>query len=376
MRKLIGGFFLSLCVAAGSAEPEPENAIQSLRSKIRNLETTLQQVRQKSKDAPMLSQVEKQIGQLEDRSREIQAKIKAQNLQLAYLEARIQAAESDRQVQQQLLAKQLQIEARHPAQAGGQLLFSSQDLSQTQRLLHAYQQIRQAQHAKLTQLSLQLETQQKERALLLAQREALNQLESELSHQQVALQDKRAQRLTLVKDKHDPMHEKPLSQQYEEQIALESLLVTLHQKPLMVAQNSSFASQRGMIAPPIPITKVPSKPGSAFIRSAEGTPVQAIYPGKVIYADWLKGFGFLLIVDHADGYLSLYGHNQTLYKKVGESVAMGDLVARVGQTGGIPQSGLYFEIRKDGHSQKISEWISRNASPHSKDTPHDFKTPT
>lgn len=82
-----------------------------------------------------------------------------------------------------------------------------------------------------------------------------------------------------------------------------------------------------------------------FIRSHEGEEVRAVASGQVVFADWLRGFGNLLIVDHGSGYMSLYGNNQTLLKRVGDEIKAGDAIAAVGNSGGNPESGLYFEMR-------------------------------
>ncbi|HEX5344477.1 MAG TPA: peptidoglycan DD-metalloendopeptidase family protein [Duganella sp.] len=83
-----------------------------------------------------------------------------------------------------------------------------------------------------------------------------------------------------------------------------------------------------------------------FIRAGEGDEVRAIAGGRVVFADWLRGFGNLMIVDHGDGYMSLYGNNQALLKRVGDEVKTGDHIAAVGNSGGNPESGLYFELRR------------------------------
>lgn len=95
-----------------------------------------------------------------------------------------------------------------------------------------------------------------------------------------------------------------------------------------------------------------------FIRAASGTPVRAIANGRVVFADWMRGFGNLLIVDHSDGYLSIYGNNDALLKQVGDVVRSGDAVAAVGDSGGIPESGLYFELRQQGQALDPMKWVS------------------
>ncbi|WP_131781114.1 murein hydrolase activator EnvC family protein [Legionella gresilensis] len=92
--------------------------------------------------------------------------------------------------------------------------------------------------------------------------------------------------------------------------------------------------------------------------AAEGTPVYAIYSGKIVFSDWLNGYGLLLIIDHGQGFMSLYAHNQTLYKKQGTIVQIGEQIAAVGHTGGVKQNGLYFEIRQHGKAVPPFGWLS------------------
>ncbi len=94
-----------------------------------------------------------------------------------------------------------------------------------------------------------------------------------------------------------------------------------------------------------------------FIRARQGQEVRAVGSGRVAFADWLRGFGNLLIVDHGDGYLSLYSNNESLYKQPGEPVRAGDVVAAVGATGGQDETGLYFELRHQGKPFDPSAWV-------------------
>ena len=95
-----------------------------------------------------------------------------------------------------------------------------------------------------------------------------------------------------------------------------------------------------------------------MIGADEGQDVHAIHHGRVVYADWLRGSGLLMIIDHGDGYMSLYAHNQLLLRETGEWVTTGDTLARVGATGGQQQSGLYFEIRHRGAPLDPVSWCS------------------
>jgi septal ring factor EnvC (AmiA/AmiB activator) len=95
-----------------------------------------------------------------------------------------------------------------------------------------------------------------------------------------------------------------------------------------------------------------------FIRAGEGTTVHAVAPGKVVFADWLRGFGNLVIVDHGSQYLSIYGNNQSILKHVGDSISSGDVIANVGATGGQSESGLYFELRFRGAPFDPLKWTA------------------
>ena len=94
-----------------------------------------------------------------------------------------------------------------------------------------------------------------------------------------------------------------------------------------------------------------------FYGDSLGSDVAAVHYGRVIFSDYLKGHGLLLIVDHGDGYMSLYAHNQTLYKEIGDWVSSKEVIAAVGNSGGLENPGLYFEIRYQGRPQDPRRWL-------------------
>ncbi|MDD5390521.1 MAG: peptidoglycan DD-metalloendopeptidase family protein [Gallionellaceae bacterium] len=95
-----------------------------------------------------------------------------------------------------------------------------------------------------------------------------------------------------------------------------------------------------------------------FIRARQGQEVRAVGSGQVAFADWLRGFGNLLIIDHGDGFLSLYSNNESLYKQPGDPIKAGDVVAAVGATGGQDEPGLYFELRRQGKPFDPLTWVN------------------
>ncbi len=97
-----------------------------------------------------------------------------------------------------------------------------------------------------------------------------------------------------------------------------------------------------------------------FIRASEGAEVKSVANGRVVFADWMRGFGNLIIVDHGDGYMSLYGNNQAALKQVGDTVKAGDAIASVGNSGGNETNGLYYELRRQSRPFDPMSWSSLN----------------
>ncbi|HEY5994220.1 MAG TPA: peptidoglycan DD-metalloendopeptidase family protein [Gallionellaceae bacterium] len=139
----------------------------------------------------------------------------------------------------------------------------------------------------------------------------------------------------------------------------------------MFAQSNSspFESLRGKLALPVKGhvgnkfgTRRPGSPAlwkGWFVRVPAGQEVKAVAAGKVVFADWLRGFGNLLIIDHGKGYMSLYGNNETLYKQVGDTLRGGDVIAASGSSGGNEDSGLYFELRHEGKPIDPAKWVAK-----------------
>jgi septal ring factor EnvC (AmiA/AmiB activator) len=129
-----------------------------------------------------------------------------------------------------------------------------------------------------------------------------------------------------------------------------------------------FATLKGMLALPVK-GRISNKFGSPrpdstvlwkglFVRAAANQTVKAVAAGRVVFADWLRGFGNLLIIDHGNGYMSLYGNNETLLKQVGDTLRGGEAITSVGNSGGNDESGLYFELRHEGVPLDPTNWIS------------------
>lgn len=129
-------------------------------------------------------------------------------------------------------------------------------------------------------------------------------------------------------------------------------------EPTEAFSSTAFASLKGKLSLPVkgPVMNRIKDLKGLLIQSTEGTPVKAIANGKVVYADWMRGYGNIIIVSHGNGYMSLYGYNQSLLKSENSMVNMGDVIATVGNTGGNTTSGLYFAMRQNGITLNPLSW--------------------
>ncbi len=219
--------------------------------------------------------------------------------------------------------------------------------------------------------------------------ETANSLQK-LQDAQEALLEKQAE-LTLMSNKADKVHQKLMSEKEARKAILTHLKQDIHEKSQNLTQLSkneaalqSILKELSLISDKqslgidlsqsvlakhksFPVSRAlfrlttnryfPQTEHPNFIPLTPGTPVQAILSGKVVFSDWLRGVGLLIIVDHGQGYMSLYGNQERLSKTTGDSVAAGEILGYTGQTGGIPEPGLYFEIRKKGQPINPLTWF-------------------
>jgi len=226
----------------------------------------------------------------------------------------------------------------------------------------------QAQVQRLDELDVQLQQQQSELATLkAAQQQQLQQLERARNDRQLVLATLTAAART---------REQSLARLKSQQADLEGLLTALNRSLKSVAppdNATAFGRSRGLLPWPV-AGQLTARFGDTrasgvkwegvVIATERDAPVKAVSAGRVVYADWLPGLGLLVIVDHGEGYMSLYGHNDRLLKAVGESVGAGEAIAAAGDTGGRAAPELYFEIRRGGKPVNPGPWFkARNPSP-------------
>jgi len=152
---------------------------------------------------------------------------------------------------------------------------------------------------------------------------------------------------------------------------LKSLGELLADIPSNPSENQPFVAQKGKLPWPAkgsflsrfgtPKNQGDLKWNGVLIKADFGTPIKVISHGRVAFSDWLQGFGFITIIDHGDGYMSLYGNCESLFKQTGDWISAGDVIATAGDSGGQPQSGIYFEIRSRGKPVNPAKWCTSKA---------------
>ena len=253
------------------------------------------------------------------------------------------------------------------------LLLNQRDPGQTGRVLVYYQYFGRARANQIAAIDAHLDELAGLDAELAAEEQRLTMLEEQQRGEVVKLQTARERRgRALVSlESESKSRAKELERLKEQQGGLEKLVRELRRALERIDKfptdsKDAFARLRGKLAWPVAGRLVASfgqiraggvKWDGVLLAGTQGTPVRAVYHGRVVYADWLSGLGLLTIIDHGDGYLSLYGHNERLYKEVGERVTAGDTIATLGDSGGRPRPELYFEIRKAGKPVDPRPWF-------------------
>ena len=384
-----GGFlffsvFCLLSSALCSAGQQEE--LENLRKRISAMQHDMDKTSEsKSEAADALRESERTISNSNRKLALLAAQQRTADHKLGKLQGQQQKLNADIAGQQALLGKLLYRQYLGGKQEYLKLLLNDQDPSQVARDLHYYQYIARSRATWLAALRGDLAALN---AIGKAAREQRAELASLRSEQAV-------QKKTLEKEKHarQRMLSKislQLRQQRREINRLqrdENRLAQLVEKITeMLAQpkstslfrndnlpdnrfdGSPFDQLQGKLALPVrgeitnrfgaprPESTVQWK--GLFLRTSGGQTVKAIAAGQVVFADWLRGFGNLLIIDHGKGYMSLYGNNETLYKEVGDILRGGDTIAAVGNSGGNEDFGLYFELRHKSKPLDPIKWLA------------------
>ncbi len=355
-----------------------QKELSQLKSRIEKLRQTIE-VKENSKSSysKQLRNIEKKIGKVSQEINRSEKALGSKQQSLNALKKNKKRIHQSIQKQNQHLAQQLHAAYTLGQQEQIKLLFSQKNAAQLQRNLTYYQYFTRYRLDLIDSAQINVQKLTANEILIQQASKELENILSGLKNKKATLTQDSRERKTIIAnlDKELRKQGKNLNQLEENAKNLtqliESLSEILTDIPTPPAANTKFSKLKGKLAWPVKgnVRKLfgRQKPPSnlrwqgVVIKAPEGNNVRAVSHGRVAFADWLRGMGNLIIIDHGDGYLSLYGHNQSLFKSAGEWVEAGDIIGSIGNSGGQNQPGLYFEIRKKGKPLNPSRWCnSRN----------------
>lgn len=364
--------------AAAEAQLDPEQAsarLEALRDRIQAIEHRLDRSRAEE------SRVSRSLREVETRLSRTRRELAETAQRLEHQQARLQALQQEQvQLGQELarhregLGQYLRTAFMLGRQESIKLVLNQEDPQRLGRTLTYYRYLARDRAEAVSQARRALQELAAVERDIDAQLAALEATRERRAGQQQDLERQQAERSTLLARLRREIRtdQDQLARMEQDEQRLQELLEELrralddvreldrHQRP--------FASLRSELAWPV-AGKLIHRFGQArehrglrwrgvFIAAGAGEPVRAVSRGRVAFADWLRGFGLLIIVDHGDGYMSLYGHNQALFREPGDWVEGGEVLARVGDTGGALETGLYFELRHEGRPIDPLKWCA------------------
>ena len=388
-RKLVFCFLLGALINHGHAEDlQNSNELNKVESDINEVKKDMQRLsEQKDTLQNLLADIEKHYGETAALLKTLQSQIEQKRQSLDKIRLDMQAYQNEIDRLSKELAGQIRAAYTMGQKEKLKLMLNQQDPALSSRMMVYFNYINKERLKKLADLEAAVQR--------LDQLDKQKQTETELLEQdlgrkkseQAALDEARKQRNELLVQIGNDFSssEQQLSQLQESESRLKSLMASLpiteeelavdveHAKELSPAMENSFEPRgdfstlkgklpwpvRGRLVQKFGSPRTEGTWDGVLINASEGMEIKAVTRGKVVYAEWLRGYGLLLIIDHGQGYMTLYAFNQSLYKRTGDSVEAGDVIASVGQSGGRSQAGLYFGIRKKGVPIDPLEWCRR-----------------
>lgn len=363
--------------STGTASPrqqEVEQQLAQLQQDIQQLQQNLRSARSDHRtEQDQLKQLDLSIQQSSQAIRTLDIQLAEHSTELARLETEREQQLQQLQIDQQQLAEQISATYRLSRQSRLKLVFNQDNPTELSRMLAYYEHINRAQTGKIVALRETLASLEAiyERINLqlreIAKAQQLQQQELLLKQQQ---RDKRQVVLAELQ-KQIGSSESQLKEFEKNRLDLEVLLEKLSDVladiPSDLGQHLSVSAQKGRL--PIPVQARVRKAfgqqrsGGMYWQgwvfdAPPGEEVNSVAYGRVAFADWLRGYGLMIIIDHGEGFMSLYGYNESLLWEVGDWVEPGNVIATVGSNSAGEQ-GLYFELRKDGKALDPAAWLKR-----------------
>ena len=356
-------------VAQAQDSDDAEKELAALQEELKARQQALLNSRASAEELQaVLAESEKQIGAVAGKlntTRKALAENKQQQASLTRRQAELREAIGQ---QQSMLAGQLKSAFIAGHYDYAKMIFYQQDAARFERIITYYKYLNQARQANITQFTATVTELESVTASLQQKASELNQLQADQQQQQnelVARQQDRQQTLKQLNAK-IAGEETRIAQLREAEQALVEAIERAQRMSQIPQKLTGLASDKGRLLKPADgsVRKLFGKRRQGQVRwkgimidGREGSAVKAIAHGRVVYSDWLRGFGLVTIIEHGDGFMTVYGHNQALLRQAGESVAKGETVALLGQSGGQNSPNLYFEIRHKGKAVNPADWL-------------------
>jgi septal ring factor EnvC (AmiA/AmiB activator) len=336
---------------------------------------------QKDSLTGQLAALETEYGRLADAARETEAKIKQTSQETEQLKQRRDRIRQRVIDHNQALVGQVRSAYALGRQDWLKLLMNQEDAGASGRVLTYYRYLNRARAVQLQALSRDLDEARGIEDALQGKLRGLEASRDELNVKRTRLDESKAERERLLAALERERKDKNarLLQLNEDASRLQSLIAALHEAEAAARESASEgglpspsdvspSAVKGQLGWPVGgdvrqrfgAPRMSGRWDGVLIAAREGEPVRAVAPGRVAFADWLRGYGLLTIIDHGNGLMSLYAYNQSLQRDVGDWVETGELVARVGASGGQSEPALYFGLRDKGRPIDPLAWCARD----------------
>jgi septal ring factor EnvC (AmiA/AmiB activator) len=371
----------SMRSTADETDTQANTKLEQLRQQIQSLRQELDTDQQRKQGlTSQLRRTERHIGKVVALLKTLSRQLHQQQRELHKLQANRSTLQSNLQTQRVSLAQQIRAAYTIGQQEYVKILLNQQDPAAVSRTLTYYDYFNRARLTRIRSIDASLVDLRRLEQEIQTETTKLKQNQQEQSSEKAQLEATRGQRAEVLSKLQQQILAKGerLTLMQEDERRLQRLLDSLATAPADEeppadsrlategTEHTPFRTLRGQLQWPSrgKLTThygTPRKVGKlkwqgVTITAPEGTEVRAISHGRVAFSDWLRGFGLLIIIDHGDGYMSLYGGNQSLFKEVGDWVEAGEVIAGVGNSGGHKDSALYFEIRHNGKPTNPLKW--------------------
>lgn len=361
------------CCGATASANQNDEQLRALRTRIEALQTELNETRgERNEVRAQLREAERRIGGQFKSLRDTELQQKSETARLTALQQARSRSRAELATRQQELEQAVRAAHVLGRQDSLKLLLSQNDPARVSRTFTYYRYLLETRAARIEGLEAALNRIESLEKNIAERVQTLAALRARQLDQKSTLEAARTERRALLAQLNaqlrDRSQEVERLKRDEERMArlVRELRTALELRPEPGPAGNAAVAKGGRWNLPVQGRLIarfgsPKEAGELrwrgiFLAAPEGQAVKAVTRGRVAYADWLRGFGLLLVLDHGGGLMSLYGHNQSLYKAIGDPVEAGETVAASGNTGGPPQPGLYFEIRTHGEPRNPLDW--------------------